>query len=212
MRPPFAAGFRARFSIRRTVIVVALAAAAFGGLAVAKPPHPDFRDFPDAQQRRVLERVGDAPAPYRRLVRASYPFTKVRASFDMINGSYIAVKGEGEKQRFVVFLDRKTRRSGAYGDHLTTHELGHVIDHRYFDEADDERFFDLFRTSPNWRDCFETGQEAIPCVPDDEVLADPLAFYATGNLEVRSSYNVPPLAEPAAMGEAIQAGGVVGRG
>ena len=35
-------------------------------------------------------------------------------------------------------------------------------------------------------------------------MADQLAFYATGNLELRSSYDVPPSADRAALREAIK--------
>lgn len=164
-----------------------VAAVSFAGVAVAKPPKPDFRDFPAGQQRLLLERVNEAPAPYRRLVEATYPRIKVRASSEFINGGYVLNRGEGAGQRFVVFLDLKTRRRGAYGDHLTVHELGHVAANRYFDEAEYERFFELFRRSANWSECFESGSPDIPCVPREEVLADQLAFYVTGKLEFRSS-------------------------
>jgi len=177
------------------------------GYAWARPAEPAFVDLRPAQEQRLLERVGDSPAPYRRLLRKSYSRTRIRASSEFVNGSYVLNKGAGDNRRFVVFLDVMTRRAGEYGDHLTLHELGHVIDNGFFDAADDERFLDLFRTSPKWRECFETPEgSAAPCVPEQEVLADQLAFYATGKLRFRSSYDVPPLASRAAMGEAIRAG------
>lgn len=141
---------------------------------------PDFRDFPRGQQQRLLERVNESPAPYRRLVKATYPRMRIKASSEILNG--------------------------AYGDHLTLHELGHVVANRYFDETDYERFFELFRRSADWRERFETPEGSIvPCVPREEALADQLAFYATGKLEFRSSYDVPPLAGAAAMADTIQA-------
>ena len=114
----------------------------------------------------------------------------------------------GGRKHYVVLLDVLTRKGGTYGDHLTVHELGHVIANEWFDDADYERFFDLFRESPNWRDCFETEPGyPIPCDLDTEILADQLAFYATGNLRVRSSYDIPPLADASSMAAAIRAGG-----
>lgn len=132
----------------------------------------------------------------------------MRTSSEIQNGSYVLNRGQGDNRRFVVFLDLTTRQGGEYGDHLTLHELGHVVANSFFDEADYERFFGLFRESPDWRECFTTPQgSGIPCVPREEVLADQLAFYATGNLDFRSSYDVPPLAERQAMAQAIRAGG-----
>ena len=192
--------------MKRALPAVVAAGLCFAAMAGAAGPNPPFdKDFPRAQAERVLERVAAAPEPYRRLLRAVYDRTRIRPTGEFFNGSYMAVKERGGEKHFVVFLDRKTRRRGAYGDHLTTHELGHVLDHEYFDDADDQRFFDLFRESPNWRDCFETGVPDIPCVPDSEVLGDQLAFYATGNLDFRSSYNVPPLADRPSMTAVINA-------
>ena len=174
-------------------------------VAGAAPPRPEFVDFPRVQKDRVLDRVAAAPRPFRRLLRATYARTKIYATGEFINGSYMAVKERAGAKHYDVYLDRKTRRRGAYGDHLTTHELGHVIDHEWFDDADDQRFFDLFRQSPNWRECFETGSPDIPCVPESEVLGDQLAFYATANLDFRCSYNVPPLADRPSMTAVIRA-------
>jgi len=195
-----------RRSLRRLLILFlccALAAIPLAGSATAKPPKPDFRGFSAGEQKRLLSRVNDAPAPYRRLLEATYPRIKLKASSDF--GSYVVNRGEGASQRFTVFLDPPTRDRGKYGDHLTVHELGHVVANRYFDEPDYQRFFELFRRSPNWRECFETGSPDIPCVFREEVLADQLAFYANGDLEFRSSYDVPPLASAAEIAEAIQA-------
>lgn len=197
-------GMRRRLNL---TALVAIGCGLLAGPAPAKPPKPDFRgNFPAKQQQRLLDRVNAAPLPYKSLVRAAYPRIKVRANAEYANGSYVVNKGEAPNQRFVVFLDLMTRKPGEYGDHLTVHELGHVIANLHFDEADYSRFFELFRRSPEWRECFETGVEEIPCVPREEVLADQLAFYATGELAFRSSYNVPPLAGAAEMGQAIVAG------
>ena len=193
-------------SPRALVALTVVSIALVSGAALAKPPRPDFRgNFPREQQRRVLDRVNAAPSPYRALAKAAYPRMKVKASSEYVNGSYVVNRGQAPNQRFVVFLDLMTRRAGEYGDHLTVHELGHVVANLNFDEADYARFFELFRRSPEWRECFETGVEGIPCVPREEVLADQLAFYATGVLSFRSSYNVPPLATADEMGRAITA-------
>jgi hypothetical protein len=131
---------------------------------------------------------------------------KIQPSGEILYGSYVLNKRRGGEPYFVVFLDLTTLKAGDYGDHLTLHELGHVVANYYFDATDYERFFALFRQSPDWRECFETPEgAAIPCVPDEEILADQLAFYANGKLEFRSSYDVPPLAETTAMAEAIVA-------
>jgi hypothetical protein len=172
--------------------------------AIAGPAKPRFDDFPPQHAELLLERVRSAPAPYRRLLRAAFPRTKIRATREY-NASYVAIERRGGVNHYVMYLDLKTRRKGAYGDHLTTHELGHVIHHEWFDDADYQRFFDLFRQSPNWRDCFETGIPENPCVNEQEILADQLAFYATGNLDFRSDYNVPPLADRPSMTAAINA-------
>lgn len=42
-------------------------------------------------------------------------------------------------------------------------------------------------------------------MPESEVRADQLAFYATGNLKARSSYDVPPLADRPSMTAVIAA-------
>lgn len=182
--------------------------AAFGllaGTAFAAPPRPAFEDMPRKQERRLLDRVAEAPAPYRRLLRATYPRLEIRALYEYA-ASYVTTRQRGGEKRHVVHLDIGTRAGGAYGDHLTTHELGHVIANEWFDEADYERFFELFRQSPNWRECFETEPGyPVPCDVNTEILADQLAFYATGNLEFRSSYDIPPLADRAAMTAAIAA-------
>ncbi len=174
--------------------------------AIAKPPLPDFKKFPRKDEQRVLERVRDAPRPYRRLLRATYPQVVVRASYEY-NASSVTTRKRGGEKRYIVDLDVLARKGGAFADHLTLHELGHVIANEWFDDADYERFFDLFRRSPNWRDCFKTEPGyPIPCDLDTEILADQLAFYATGNLKVRSSYDIPPLADRRSMAEAIRAG------
>jgi hypothetical protein len=194
----------------KTFVLVAALALVAATAAVAAPPKPQFEDFPRNQQKRLLERVASAPAPYRRALRATYSRVTLRVSGEIQNGSYITTKERGGEKQFVVYLDLMTRKPGRYGNHLTLHELGHVIANEWFDQADYDRFWELFRQSPSWRDCFETGSPDIPCVPDSEVLADQLAFYGTGVLGFRSSYDVPPLADPPAMTAAIEAG--VGNG
>jgi len=193
--------------LRRLLVVACAVAVLFTGVAAGKPPLPNLKALNKGDQKRLLERVKEAPAPYRRLLRATYSQTKVRPSDEVINGSYITTKVRGGEKRFVVFLDQMTRKGGEYGDFLTVHELGHVIANEYFDEADYQRFFDLFRQSPDWQECFETAPGFDPpCDFETEILADQLAFYATGNLEFRSSYDIPPLADEGSMAAAIEAG------
>ena len=188
-----------------TLLLAGIVLLCSAGTAVAKPPLPDFQDFSRKDQQRVLERVKEAPAPYRRLLRATYPRVEIQASYEY-NASSVTTKMRGGRKHYVVLLDVLTRKGGAYGDHLTVHELGHVIANEWFDRADYKRFFNLFRRSPDWRDCFETEPGyPIPCDLDTEILADQLAFYATGNRKIRSSYDIPPLADAASMARAIRA-------
>jgi hypothetical protein len=170
---------------------------------------PTFKGFPRKEQQRLLDRVSRAPAPYKRLLRATYSRMVIRAATENIDGDYVTVKVRQGQKHYIVDLDRETRKGGEYGDHLTLHELGHVIDHEWFDDADDNRFFDLFRQSPQWQDCFETQPGyPIPCDYDEEILADQLAFYATGNLDFRGPYDIPPLFDdPADMDALMLAGG-----
>ena len=193
--------------IRLGSILAAAVVLCSAGAATAAVPRPDFKDVPRKDQKRFLERVREAPAPYRRLLRATYPQVEIHASYEY-NASSVTTKKRGGKKRYIVQLDVLARKGGAFGDHLTLHELGHVIANEWFDDADYKRFFDLFRQSPDWQDCFETEPDyPIRCDLDTEILADQLAFYATGNLKVRSSYDIPPLADRPSMAEAIRAGG-----
>ena len=192
--------------LRPSLLLAAAIVLCSTSAAIAKPPRPDFEDFPRKDQRRLLERVREAPGPYRRLLRSTYRRVEIQASYEY-NASSVTTKMRGGRKHYVVSLDVLTRERGTYGDHLTLHELGHVIANDWFDDADYERFFDLFRQSPDWRDCFETEPGyPIPCDLDTEILADQLAFYATGNLRFRSSYDIPPLAKRSEMAAAIKAG------
>ena len=140
---------------------------------------------------------------YRRLLRATYKRVTISATYD--SGSYVERKQRKGRDRFVVYLDPQARRRGDYASHMTLHELGHVIANEWFDREDYERFFDLFRESPDYQECFETEPGyPIPCDFDTEVLADQIAFYATGNLKIRSPYDIPPLAERPQMAAAIR--------
>src|SRR5687768_3890200 len=115
--------------------------------AAAAPPRPDIVDFPRKEEKRLLERIADAPAPYRQLLRKIYPRLQIRALYEYA-ASYVTTKERGGVKRYVAYLDIQTRARGAYGDHLTTHELGHVIANEWFDQEDYARFFELFRQSP----------------------------------------------------------------
>ena len=82
---------------------------------------------------------------------------------------------------------------------MTVHELGHVVVNGFFEPRDWQRAFGVFSSSAWWRDCFPAPQGSFdPCVGDDEILAEQIAFMGSPSW-LRTSYKVPPLATPAQM-------------
>jgi hypothetical protein len=74
------------------------------------------------------------------------------------------------------------------------HEFGHVVDTIGLDVAAELEVQKLFAQSPDWLDCF--FYRPLGCVPPEELLADQLAFWATGISPVDVSYGDPPLVQP----------------
>jgi len=172
--------------------------------ATAKAPRPDFVDLSTRQARLFLERVRRAPGPFSQAVAANYGRLRVmRARSKIGGGDYSVASISGEGTRFTVALSPRALKPGHWGDHMTAHELGHVIINAVFDGAAWVDAFELFGLSGNWHDCFADAGAEGGCVPPDEILADQLAFYATGYSAARSAYRVPPLANRDAFGDLL---------
>jgi hypothetical protein len=127
-------------------------------------------------------------------------------------GNYTATNIDGDGFSFEVGLNPKNFRLGnQLGYHLEAHELSHIIANSYSDNKVYDTYFNFWHRSPAWRDCFpqKSPPAMNPCVPIDEIFADQLAFWATGNGKVRSSYKLPPLASHSSMNRLARSSGLL---
>jgi len=125
-------------------------------------------------------------------------------------GNYTATRWDDKGTTFEVGLNRKNFRLGSQlGYHLQAHELSHVIANIYSDTKVYDTYFSFWQHSPAWKNCFpqKSPPAMNPCVPVDEIFADQLAFWATGNGRVRSSYKLPPLAKYNSMTRMVKSSG-----
>jgi hypothetical protein len=94
-----------------------------------------------------------------------------------------------------IVLETNMLHDPVYGRFIIAHEFGHVIDAFGLDDSARHAFATLFSHSKQWKRgaCFKITNLA-DC--NREVLADQLAFYATGHPQdiALSSYGDPPLA------------------
>jgi hypothetical protein len=168
--------------------------------ARAAGAQPRFIHVDGAERQLFLHRVDAAPPVLRRLIKDIYPRLRVRTSHGKLGGGNrtITIINRGP-YKFAVALSERTLGPGIYGRHMTMHELGHVVTNAYFDEADYGNAFELFGSSPRWRDCFPSQPGALdPCVGSDEILAEQIAFLVPPR-SFRTTYGVPPLASRRAM-------------
>ncbi len=87
-------------------------------------------------------------------------------------------------------------RADLVGRHVMMHEVGHILQYEYIDQAEFDRFFLKFKQSPAWQDCYvqpatlagrgET-RGGKDCINQHEIFAEQFAFWATGQL---NSYNI----------------------
>ena len=126
-------------------------------------------------------------------------------------GNYTATNIDENGFSFEVGLNPKNFRLGnQLGYHLEAHELSHIIANSYSDTRVYNTYFNSWQHSPAWHDCFaqKSPPAMSPCVPVDEIFADQLAFWATGNGQVRSSYKLPPLARHSSMTRLVRSSGL----
>lgn len=171
----------------------------------APEPVPTFTGTSPPQEKRFLERVGSAPRPLRRLIERAYPLLTVKLyRGDLGGGNYTATIIDADGIRFTVALSPRSLRAGTPGDHMTLHELGHVIVNKFFNRHDYGGMFELFAASPAWLGCFPSAEpRGEPCVGPDEILADQLAYLGS-DPRFRSSYGIPPLALPSELIERLR--------
>lgn len=155
------------------------------------------------QKTLVQKRISQGAPGAKLLIRRLGDRLAIRASASELGGGYYTeTLISGARVRFVVHLAPQSLSSLgrdsneiSWDTHMLWHELGHVITNAYFTQKLYSSAFSIFSSSELWQECFPdaTNQEPGSCVPPDEILADQLAFWATGNREARSPRNVPPL-------------------
>ena len=147
-------------------------------------------------------RLQQARPAYRSLVKRAAKNTKVRLAKanDPMGGNYTETEISGDGTSFQIVLQPHNFLAGnRLGRHLQMHELAHVIANSFATVKMYNQYFSAWSKSPLWQECFQQGPKALEsCVSADEIFADQLAFWATGDTQTRSSYKLPSfLSRPA---------------
>lgn len=162
-----------------------------------------------------IQRINHSNHRFQRLVASASRKTKVVVLVSGKNapsgGNYTATRIDSDGTSFEIGLNRQNFRLGnKLGYHLQMHELSHVVANLFAYGGVYKKYFDFWQRSPAWRTCFpQKSPPALePCVAADEIFADQLAFWATGNGGVRSSYRLPPLAKHTSMTRLVRSSGL----
>lgn len=107
----------------------------------------------------------------------------------------ISCAGASPGAGLFIHLNTAHLRSARSASFVSLHEFGHIVNFVAIDERAMGTFAKAFRRSPRWKSCFHYYGG---CVPPVEIFADQFAFWATGDTDVRSGYNVPQLLSHAA--------------
>lgn len=162
-----------------------------------------------------ISRMGRVNPDFQKLVSRASRRHKVEVRISgpkaPSGGNYTATHFSSEGTDFEVGLNLKNFRLGnQLGFHLQMHELSHVVANSFAYGGVYARYFDFWQRSPAWRSCYpQKSPPALePCVGPDEIFADQLAFWATGNGRIRSSYKLPPLAKYNSMNRLVRTSGL----
>ena len=164
------------------------------------------------QAKAFSYRLQQARPAFRHLVKLAAKNTEVRLAKanDPMGGNYTETEISGDGLSFLIVLQAGNFAAGnRLGRHLQMHELAHVIANSLASVKIYNQFFAAWSKSPLWQECFPQGPEALePCVSADEIFADQLAFWATGDQTVRSSYQLPALASRKTMDKLAKRSGL----
>lgn len=187
------------------VAVVALTLPAAAAPAARRSPEPRgtvlaaarFQGLSASDRAWIDSVVAAAPRTARDALRKVAPYLTIQrgAIEDAAGGNSASIElGAGAAPRFVVAYGPFTLLRGGYGAHMVLHELGHVVDNALLDDDERDALTGAWLTAPAWVDCYPqpTGSSSR-CVPWTEIFAEQFAFYGTGDLDMRTTYNVPPL-------------------
>lgn len=155
-----------------------------------------------AYAKIFISRMKRANPDFQRLVRQASHHTqavvKVSGKGAPSGGNYTATQFDSNGTTFEIGLNRQNFRLGnLLGYHLQMHELSHLVANLFAYGKVYSVYFDFWQQSSAWRTCFpqKSPPASDPCVSPDEIFADQMAFWATGNGKIRSWYRLPPLAK-----------------
>jgi hypothetical protein len=156
-------------------------------------PGLDLAALAPAAQREVAAAVRSYPARMRRMLAAVRPRVPVDASGRCAPSS--CVRQVGGRPR-ALSLTAEHMADARVLRYILAHELGHVVDLTGLGARARTTFVRL-AVARGVPACLPY---AGGCVSQEDVLADSIAFWATGDLAMRSVYDVPPVVSRAEMG------------
>jgi hypothetical protein len=164
---------------------------------VGAQAQPRYQGLGKVEIEIANQRLQQAKPSIRALIKNLETRVTIKPSRCSLGGGYYteSVLGSGPK-RYVVYLRRQSLRSQSpYYRHMFWHELGHVLINAYFSPVQFRRTISLLEQSQEWMNCFPDQTNPLPdsCVPEEEIVADQLAFWITGKHRVRSPRQVPVL-------------------
>ncbi|HYZ27454.1 MAG TPA: hypothetical protein VE570_00245 [Thermoleophilaceae bacterium] len=164
----------------------------------------DWTNLTNAERRRVVRRWNRAPALLDVLLDRVAPGLAVHRTrgTELAQGNSTDLNIGGLDRPWQINLSPLVLHGGdKLSAHITSHELGHVIDGALADDAWRAAFFAALSRSPLWQPCWPMPPgSSSRCVRGNEIFADQFAFWATARRDVRSSYGVPPLMHRAELG------------
>jgi hypothetical protein len=158
---------------------------------------PRYQGLGKAEAAISNQRLRQAPSEIQRLISALGSRVTIKPSQTEIGGGYYTetIFGSGP-DRYVVQLRRQSlRKQTPFYRHMYWHEFGHVLINAYFSQSHFLRTVRLLERSPDWSSCFLDPTNPIPdsCVPEEEIVADQIAFWITKKYQTRSPRNIPVL-------------------
>jgi hypothetical protein len=167
----------------------------------------DWTNLRRSERLLVLRRYGRAPALLDRLLDKLAPKLALHrgAATDPAGGNHTDHLFGGNGRPWEINLSPDVLSlASPLNAHLTIHELGHVVDNVLYTDPFRERLIALFQRSKAWQPCYPMPLgSSSRCVSRPELLAEQFAFWGTGDMQVRSAYNVPPLASRRTFGKLL---------
>jgi len=207
-------------TFRRIIIPGLLALSLLGtsaSSAAAKTYHWNGLQIKMSQRNAkiFINRLSQTHWMFRKLVakasRRSHVVVLVSGKNAPSGGNYTATRIDSQGTEFEIGLNPRNFKLGnKLGYHLEAHELSHLVANSFVDTDVYATYFSVWNQSSSWNDCFpqKSPPALAPCVGEDEIFADQIAFWATGKSKVRSSYKLPPLASRSNMTRLVRSSGL----